>query len=103
MFEPKVTASHLDSTIRVALIVAEALPVFPPTPDMPLHRAKRRQCAKRDRSAARQKASLFDHLVCARQDRLRDCYPKCLRGPQVDGQQKLCRQFDRQVGGPGAL
>jgi hypothetical protein len=34
MFEPKATAPHLDSTIRVVLTAGRSLPVFPLTTDV---------------------------------------------------------------------
>ena len=46
---------------------------------------------------------LFDQLVCAQQQRLRNRQPEGLRGFQVDDQLELGGLLDREVGGAGAL
>jgi len=48
--------------------------------------------------AVQQRNRLFDHLVGAQQERIRDCQAKYLCGGQVQDEIELGRLFDRQVG-----
>jgi hypothetical protein len=40
--------------------------------------------AKSRQSVLQQERTLFDHLVCALQERFRDVQAECLRGPEID-------------------
>src|SRR5437667_7000381 len=51
----------------------------------------------------RSPGALLNHLVRAQQQRLRNREAECFRGFEVDHHLELCRLFDRQIAGIGAL
>jgi hypothetical protein len=54
---------------------------------------------QKETHAPQQKASLFDHLVGALQERLRNCQTEGLRGLEIDGKFELGRLLNGNIGG----
>src|SRR6266481_29159 len=77
------------------------VPVCPLRPESDLHKSR---CdpplrAKSGREQSQQSSALFDHLVCAREQRCWHVEAECLRGLEIDDHFDLGRKLDRQVAG----
>jgi hypothetical protein len=68
---------------------------LPPKADIARNGGNVRFVPKAD-SCTAAKRRLFNHLVSDRDQRLTDCQPECLGGPEVDDQVKFDRLHDWQ-------